>query len=182
MIHVVLLVALIVASATSYGATYKFSSDQGRVSFLAKGRPALISINGMGQGLSGDLVEKNGRLSGELTFQVESLKTGIDLRDEHMKTKYLQIDQFPKATLKIADMGLPKANEKVTFSATVTIHGIDQTVTGELTLSDTGTERKIMAELPIKLSKFKIDIPSFQGITVAEDVLIKVDSKVTRVE
>ena len=180
--HLIAIIIAISVSSASFGATYKFKTDQGKVSFLARGRPALISINGVGQGLSGDLNEKDGRLSGELSFQVESLKTGIELRDEHMKKKYLQADQFPKAILKISEMNLPKANEKVAFSSTITIHGIEQIVKGELKLSENGTERKVIAELPIKLSQFKIEVPSFQGITVAEDVVIRVDSIVVRAE
>lgn len=66
--------------------------------FVAKGRPALIAIKGTGDGATGSLNEMNGTITGEIQFQLKSLKTGIDLRDSHLKDKYLEVEKFPIAT------------------------------------------------------------------------------------
>lgn len=169
--------------SVSDAAVYRFIPSKGRVSFLAKGKPALISINGIGEGVSGDLnEEKSGHLSGDISFDLKQLKTGIDLRDQHMQNKYLEVDKYPKALLKIVNLELPKSGVKFVFEGILSLHGVAQTVKGEATFKTDGAVKSILAEFPIKLSQFKIDIPSFKGITVAEDVLVKIETPVIQSE
>lgn len=159
-----------------HAAIHKFQPGQGKVSFLAKGRPALISIHGTGKGLAGELVEKEGRLTGKVSFRLETLTTGIDLRDEHMKNKYLQIQDHPEASLQFENFEMPKGAGKFKFSGDLFLHGVKQNIEGLATIVKEDDGEKVSAEFVIKLSQFKIDIPSFQGITVAEDVQIKIEA------
>src|ERR1700743_1526023 len=70
-------------------------SPTGTVTFLAVGKPSAIKINGTGEAAKGSLtLAADNKASGVLTFNLKSLNTGIDLRDKHMKEKYLQVDQF----------------------------------------------------------------------------------------
>lgn len=169
-------------SLSGTAATYHFYPEKGKVAFLAKGKPALISITGEAVGLSGNINDHKGQISGEILFNLEKLKTGITLRDEHMKNKYLEIEKYPVATLRIDRLHFPQLEEKFSFDGILTLHGISQSVKGQGLLKDSGNSKFISAEIPIKLSQFNIDIPSFKGITVAEDVLIKVDSPVRQIE
>ncbi|NJL23879.1 MAG: YceI family protein [Calothrix sp. SM1_5_4] len=168
----------LVSSAVSHAATYRFNPDKGDVSFLAKGKPALISIKGSGEGLSGQLTERAGKLSGVIQFELKKLKTGIELRDQHLKDKYLEVAKHPQAELKIDEINAPKPGEKFAFEGTLSLHGASQTVRGEAKFTANGNVSTVSAEFPIKLSQFGIPVPSFQGITVAEDVTVKVDAPV----
>lgn len=168
----------LVAAFSTHASTYKFAADKGKVSFLAKGRPALISIQGEGEGASGELTIKEDQLSGEISFRVDTLKTGIELRDEHMQKKYLQSGEYPVAHLRIEKANLPKGftSGAVSVKGTLNLHGVDKEVVVDAVVSNENGLRKIKSEFAVKLSDFKIDIPSFKGITVAEDVKIKIET------
>ncbi len=168
---------------TAQAALYKLSPDSGKVTFLAKGKPALISIKGEGEGATAALKEKDQMLNGEISFLLKSLKTGIDLRDDHLKSKYLEVDKYPTATLKITDLRLPSnLKDGFPFKGTLNLHGVNQPVDGNATVTADSKSQKISADFNIKLSQFKIEIPSFKGITVAEEVQVKVEAPVTREE
>lgn len=176
-------ILILTSSLTTQAATHKLSPDKGRITFLAKGKPALISIKGEGEGAKATLKEKDQMLSGDISFQLKSLKTGIELRDDHLKNKYLEVDKYPTATLKISDLKLPSNLENgFTFKGTLNLHGVDQPVEGNASVVADSNSHKLSSDFKIKLSQFKIEIPSFKGITVAEEVLVKVEVPVIREE
>ena len=96
------------AGLTTQAAIYKLSADKGQISFLAKGRPALISIKGEGEGPTAALTEKEQTLNGVISFQLNSLKTGIELLDDHLKNKYLEVEKYPTATITVSDLKIPE--------------------------------------------------------------------------
>lgn len=166
----------------AHAAIYKFSSDKGTVDFLAKGHPALISIEGKGQGVNGTLTETAGKLSGDLAFDLNTLDTGIDLRTEHMKKKYLQTDKYPKAVLTFKDLSLPTdLSQSFPFQASIKIHNQTHAITGTAKLDHLdGNQYALHAQFPLKISDYGIGVPSFHGITVSEDVNVKVDSQIIK--
>ncbi len=171
----IILIALLLSNSLS-AATYEIKKSPEHVSFIAKGKPSFISIKGVGEGLSGSVVREGDIVSGELIFNLDTLSTGIDLRDDHLKNTYLQVKEHPQAKLTLSE-GLTKINdEEVNFKGRLLLHGVEREVSGVGTLSD----QELMAEFAINLSDFNIAIPSFQGITVAEKVTIKVNTKVEK--
>ena len=102
-----LIANLLSSAAVAAVQVVEFPSAAGSVTFQAIGRPAAIKINGTGDAPKGQLTVKDQTLSGVLTFNLSSLKTGIDLRDRHMKEKYLQVDQYPEAHLTIEKLVIP---------------------------------------------------------------------------
>ena len=179
----ILFLCFLITSLTAQAAIYKLSPEKGKISFFAKGKPALISIKGEGEGATATLVEKNKELNGEVSFQLKTLTTGIKLRDEHLKNKYLEIEKYPVAILKITNLNIGDGLQKpFKFNAKLSLHGVEQLVEGDVTVIKESNNQKLSAEFKIKLSQFKIEIPNFQGITVAEDVEIKVDLPITKSE
>lgn len=164
------------ASFASAKTTYKFQPKLGKVEFKTKGWPNLITINGTADGFEGTLVDTDGKVNGTLTFELEKLKTGISLRDDHMKNKYLQVKQFPKAELTVVDLDATKT--KGQFKGQLQLHGETRPVTGSYKLKGKNPVKSLTAEMKVKLSDFKIPIPSYQGITVAEEVTINISSKI----
>lgn len=178
-IKILLSILTLVNIVNVQAAIYKLSPDKGQISFLAKGKPALIAINGKGEGATAKIEEKDQMLSGEISFQLKSLNTGIELRDDHLKNKYLEVDKYPTATLKISNLKLPEnLEDKFSFKGTLNLHGVDQLIEGHASITGKSKKEKLSAEFKIKLSQFKIEIPSFNGITVAEEVQIKVESPI----
>jgi len=172
-----LLLLSTILTQSALGAGLEFTPSQGKITFLAKGRPALISIKGEGEGAKGVLREEGGLLQGELSFLLSTLKTGIELRDQHMKTKYLETEKFPETVLTIKGLPKPPVGSPTPFEGSLRLHGVDSAVKGVVTLSEAAAEKILKAEFTVKLSQFKIEIPSFKGITVAEDVTVQVETR-----
>ncbi len=161
---------------------FNMKAKEGQVEFLAKG--TLLKINGKGKGVEGNVVVDNDIANGELILDLDSLKTGINLRDEHMKNKYLHLKEYPNAILNIENMPVPNNFKgKSNFNGTLLLHGIKKPVSGVVDLKGIKDGKlHIYAEFDIKISNFNIDLPSFKGITLTEDVKIKVQSKAYEAE
>ncbi len=160
---------------------FEFKPEAGKVEFKTKGWPNLVTIKGEGPGVSGSLKQDGGKVSGDLSFQLDSLKTGIDLRDSHMKDNYLEVKQHPTAQLTLKDVAVPEnLDGSFAFTGTMNLHGVEKEVKGQAELELDGDQIRMTAEIPVKLSDFKIAIPSYQGITVAEKVTILFESTVTK--
>jgi hypothetical protein len=172
------LITLVSLSATA-AIQLKSNPKDGMVEFEAIGRPSMLKIKGVGEGVTSNLQFENSMLTGDIRFSLKSLKTGIELRDEHLLNKYLQVSQFAEAKLIFNRFNLPKdfsiANPAVTnqpFKALLNLHGVQKEVSGFYSVTTANLVSK--ATFEIKLSDFNIEIPSYLGIKVADMVKIKV--------
>lgn len=152
---------------------------EGSVEFEAIGRPNMLVIKGLGEGVTSSIKINNSKLSGEINFKLESLKTGIDSRDQDMKEKYLQISQFPVAKIKFEEFQMPAGwnikNSKVvtsSFRGKLILHGIEKEITGLYTIAPDFA--KASAKFDVKLSDYKIMTPVYLGIKVADFVKVTV--------
>lgn len=162
-------VAFLILSSTILASTITTS---GKVEFIAKGFPTFITINGKGDGVKGDLeITGNQVKKATFTFPLKSLKTGMDLRDEHMHEKYLESGKFPEAKLVLSEFPL---NESGEVTGKLKLHNVEKQI--KVQYQREGQEPlRLNAEFKVLLEDFGIEIPSFQGITVAKDILIKVN-------
>jgi polyisoprenoid-binding protein YceI len=183
-----ILIGLLIATGSSvtFGGTLSISGDS---EFIAVGKPSALKIHGQSNGgLSGILNLNNNTVEGHVKFKIDSLVTGVELRDRHMKEKYLEIKTFPDAQLTIEKVKLPSNPETDGFKSTdlpfigqLTLHGVTHSITGSIDLSTSLGVTKGDGKFDLKLSDFKIDVPSYLGITVADTVTVKVHLKAKRV-
>lgn len=168
------------ASSVAMAATQKLSVDSGSTTFLAVGRPSLLKIHGEGSGPRGELTVENGTVQGSLEMDLQTLKTGVEMRDDHMKNKYLEVGKYPKAVLKVSGIKMPPMDQlpkELPFEGTLTLHGETQPIkSGKVTLSKDGEKIKFTAKFQTSIPEFKIEIPSYAGIKVAENVDVEVNS------
>lgn len=172
--------ALLLAAQTSLAAIeLKTSKTAGLIEFEATGRPSMIKIKGHGEGATSKFILAGNQLKGVVSFNLDSLKTGIDLRDEHMKEKYLKTKTNPTALMKIPSVTLPAGwslqNAEVknlAFNAILRLNGVEKAIKGQLNIG--AAPLSSQAEFEIKLSDFQIEIPQYLGIKVADTVKIKV--------
>lgn len=164
---------LVSLSFPSRGASFKVNS--GNVEFAAKGFPTFITIKGTTKEMLGNL-ELDGKMaSGSFQVPMKTLKTGMDLRDDHMINKYLEADKHPNAILTLSPFNVEEEGEA---KGTIEIHGVKKPVTiqyEKVGMSDQSVS--FNSKFNIKITDFEIDIPSFQGITVAEEVTVSVNFK-----
>lgn len=146
--------------------------------FIGIGRPALLKVKGQAKEMAALIDMTDGTVSGEFKVPLKNLDSGIELRDEHMKNKYLAVGQFPEAILKVASLKVDsiKNNDRKTlpFTGTLTLHGVAKPITGEAQVEGRETRYAVDAKFNIKLSEYGIDIPRYAGITFADNVDINV--------
>ena len=171
-----LLVTVFLISPLANSAT-RLTASGGQVGFEAIGKPSMLKIKGTGSGAASQLVLNGGKLSGEVTFMLDSLKTGIDMRDEHMKEKYLQVKANPVARLTLTELALPTGwslqnplVNSANFRGKLMLHGVSHDIEG--TYSIDSAQLGATAQFEIKLSDYNIDIPNYLGVKVADTVKV----------
>lgn len=154
---------------------FKTPAPAGSVQFLAVGRPSMLKIHGTGSKLEGKLQVQGKEVSGKVSIPLSTLDSGIALRTEHMKEKYLEVKKFPQAELELVqaevdEKTLSTSGEKP-FRGKLSLHGKQKEVQGTFELKD----GVVKAKFPLTLSDYAIEIPSYLGIKVADLVDVNVE-------
>jgi len=96
----------------------------------------LSKVTGKFTDFSVDLVWDEANLdasSVQLVIQVESIDTGIEGRNKHLKTDdFFDVEQFP--TIKFTSSSIQKSGDGFDVQGTYTMHGVSKEVTLPLTL------------------------------------------------
>ncbi|MGE0199440.1 MAG: YceI family protein [Candidatus Melainabacteria bacterium] len=132
-----------------------------------------------------------------IAFDVDlaSIRTGIPLRDQHMRDNFLETDKYPNATYKVTKVVMPKKPslkrvETVTLTATgdFTLHGVTVKKTVPLKVTyfpesaDTkkrfpsGNLIRIQGTFPVNLTAHHIQRPEAVFVKLAETVFVSVDA------
>ncbi len=123
---------------------------------------------------------------GSLAVDLRTLDTGISLRNDHLREKYLEVDKSPgydKAVLSEIDLkGLkPDAPDgKGAFTGSLMLHGVTKSVTGPVEVRKAGTSLRVKASFPVNLSDYNISEPSYLGVGVKNTVQVEVTFTVTQ--
>lgn len=159
---------ILTISRNAFAQVYK--TEAGNVEFLSKA--SLNEFTGVSSKLNGLIdLEKNVL---DFFIDLNTLKTGIGLRDRHMRENYLETKKFPFAEFvgKIKEnVSLkPGESKNVTAVGKFKIHGVEReiTVPGKLTAVSVN-ELKLDAQFKVLLSDYKIDIPRVVFYELAEE-------------
>ena len=152
------------------------------VEFVAVGRPSMLKVHGTGAKPEGNFSIGKAS-SGDIAVDLNSFTTGMNLRDKHMKEKYLETGKTENqiAHFKIKQVALPSGelpqsgDVPVKITGDFTLHGKTKEMTVDSNLKIADKTLSTNPVFKIKLSDFGIAIPSFAGVTVAEDVDIMLD-------
>lgn len=118
--------------------------------------------------------------NGEMAVDLRTLDTGIALRNEHLKEKYLHVDAqpgFDRAMLSNIQAGISSAeipSGERPFTARLQLHGAVRQVSGRVSIRQQGTDVYVEASFPVRLSEFGIPAPRYLGVGVKEEVSVRV--------
>jgi polyisoprenoid-binding protein YceI len=162
---------LALASVTAQAQkTFKVSGD---VTFTAVGNPGFMRIEGEGGKVSGTLQQTGDMVLGELTVELKDFETGIDLRDEHMREKYLEVGKYPRAKLTLSPV--PAKAGQVLFKGALELKGGTKPAEGGCKTNPSAGTWLAECTLKVKLSDYpQIGVPSYLGVTVAEAVDVRI--------
>ncbi len=156
------------------GTLYHFGVSAARTSVLFESDTELENIHGITNEVSGtvrfDWDKGEGRT--KITVPVAGMKTGLDLRDQHMRSDtWLDAEKYPDITF---ESGALKRDEKDqrkwTYEGSLTIHGVTKTLKGEAQVSRFSKEQserlgpgewaRVKTSFEVNLDDFDIKIPN----------------------
>lgn len=119
-------------------------------------------------------------LAGELSVDLTTLDTGINIRNDHLRRNYLEVGKgegFDRAVLSDIDLGSanPKTFQgRTKFTGTLLLHGTKRMVAGTVEISRTGLAVRVSARFPLSLSDYRIAKPRYLGIGVSDRIEVNV--------
>ena len=148
---------------------------ESEVQFRAVG-PGGLKIDGTGSTLVAK--EEGGVL--KIDVPVNNLKTGISLRDNHLKDA-IHANKHPKATLEVprAALKFPEDKQSVEASAEgkFTLNGTTKPLNFSYKATRTGSDYHVQGLATVDITQFNLEKPCYLGVCVDKDVKIKVKFK-----
>jgi polyisoprenoid-binding protein YceI len=187
----IILAVMAVSAAAQETKTFYVNDERGRdvVTFISKA--PLETIVGKTSDAKGyvdvDINNVKSATSGKFEVDLASLKTGIDMRDGHMREQYLQTDKFPKAVFELTRVVEASNNifedqkpARIVVEGNFTIHGVTKALSIPLTITyfkeSESTKNRLPGDLlhiegtfDVLLSDHNIERPQF--------VILKLDDK-----
>lgn len=166
MIRFIVVLASLLQLAPLYAQAWK--TENGKVTFLSEAK--FNSFSGDSELLQG-LIDLDKNLV-DFYVDLNTLKTGIGLRDRHMRDNYLETKKYPYAEFtgsfdKLPDLSTDKP-EMVEVKGVFKIHGIEQTraIEGILTKDQSG-DLKLEVTFEVKLEDHDIAVPKVLAYELA---------------
>ena len=119
-------------------------------------------------------------LEGALSLKLETIDTGIALRDRHLKENYLEVSKGPDFdTAVLSEIVLVDANDegfqgRTGFRGTLLLHGVSRPIVGEGKIAGRSAALRAEATFTLSLVEFGIVPPVYMGVGVGNKVLVKV--------
>jgi polyisoprenoid-binding protein YceI len=185
-LHTLALAAAILLPAMASAQEYSFAVDPKLVVVTFESRMEVEDILGTTHSVSGAARLDPAGGTFRIEVPVDSLRTGIDMRDQHLKSDaWLDAAKFPTVRFEGKDVRW-EGDTKARVTGTFTMHGVSKplsvTVDVRRIPSAQGTRMglaegdwvRIRGEFPVKLSDFGVAIPSMAAAKVSDVWTVKV--------
>lgn len=164
---------------------------QSRVQFVSDA--PLEKITGVGHALKGDVEFDPGNIaatSGRVELTVASIRTNIDLRDEHLRgPDWLDAKKFPTIKFEIKKVEgaaslTPDTPVEVKVHGKLTMHGVTRDETAAATVRWVQSEGiRLQAQFKVNLTNYKVSVPALVRLKVSDEiglnVMLKIKPKAT---
>lgn len=148
-------------------------SGDAQVSFSATG-PAGLSI----VGTTSELAVAETEQDVIVTVPLKNLDTKIELRNKHMRDKYLEVAKYPNAELRVAKTAVQSPSGNATGQ--LSLHGQTRPVTFSYTTKPDGAATGVTSSFHMNMNDFGIEKPGYAGISVKPEVDVNVSFRVTK--
>ena len=113
-----------------------------------------------------------------LEVDLNTVDTGIGLRNRHMRENYLETDKYPFTYFKGKITSSVKSDSgyyKVEADGKIFIHGVEKDLTVQAKLDPVADGLHVTSAFVVKLSDFQIEIPSIMFYKINENMDLKLD-------
>ncbi len=186
------LLPLAASGASAQARTFKVDSSGGsNIQFVSDA--TLEKITGVTSKASGDIIVDPAApagIKGKVLVEVASIRTNIDLRDEHLRSdSWLDAKKCPNAEFVITSIsGVDKLKPNEAVDADVkgkfTIHCVTKDITTKAKVrwvpaasgaKGSGDTLRVQASFVIMLEHHKVSIPAIVALKVSPKILVNVD-------
>jgi polyisoprenoid-binding protein YceI len=189
-----LLTSAFATLASAQARTFEARNDGGsRIQFISDA--PLETITGVTTHVTGSLsVDTNdlSTASGTINVRIASIRTGIDLRDEHLRAdNWLNAERWPNATFEItrvegASRLEPNQVANLRLHGRFSLHGVTREIVANarvrfVPLNDelrsqriTGDVIRAYATFNVRLQDYNVSVPSIVRLKVANDIRVSV--------
>ncbi|MEE9554064.1 MAG: YceI family protein [candidate division Zixibacteria bacterium] len=140
-----------------------------------------------------DINNINSAINGKFEVDLASVKTGIDMRDGHMRDNYLETEQYPKAVFELSRVVESSATVledqkpiELKVEGNFTVHGVTKPMIIHLTVTYFAESESTRPRLPgdllhiegtfdIFLTDHNIEIPKFVILKLDDKQVINID-------
>lgn len=160
---------------------FTVKAAESRATFESKAQ--LETFTGVSNAVSGSVRLDPADLSsasGEVRVPVASIRTGIDLRDEHLRgPKWLDAERYPNVAFTLERVegasSLAEGQEaSVILHGRLSLHGVSKPAAVSAKLLLQGGKLTVKARFKIKLADHGVEIPSVVSLKVAEEIVVRV--------
>lgn len=177
----------LMAASTADAQARSFNVARARVTFTSDA--PLETIRGVSSRATGSLSVDPSSLSGAsgtITVPVSTLRTGIDLRDEHLHSEqWLDAGSHPNATFEVTGISgasslTPDEDTDIRITGRFTIHGVTHDVTARVRAKWDGADTlRARASFSISLSDYNISIPTIVQAKVSNTIAVQLQLRLS---
>lgn len=176
-------VLVLVPSRASLAQSPTFRVERGDIRITVPLKPG-GAFEAKTRALSGSVTPGAGKplpLAGMLSVDLASIDTGIALRNQHLREKYLEIAKGPGferavlSDLRLDDADGEQFQGRTGFQGALLLHGVKRPVSGSGEIRRVGAGVRVEAAFPLALTDFGIEPPEYLGVGVANRLLVKVE-------
>jgi polyisoprenoid-binding protein YceI len=128
----------------------------------------------------------NNLYEAEVYFEVDlnSVDTGIGLRNRHMREDYLHTDKYPITSFKGKINNVTKEGNayKVKSYGDMTIHGVTKKQTIEATVEFVKGGIAVKTDFIVKLTDYEIKVPELMFMKISEEIQLVLDFNLRKVD
>lgn len=170
------------------GRTYHFGVHDARTTIVFTSEADLETIHGVTHKAAGSVtIDASGSVAkADLSVPVASLRTGIDLRDEHLRSEqWLDVKKYPDIQLEIEEAKEDVDGRTWTWKGTLRIKGKSRPLAGVARINvipdelgkqlGAGSWLRVRTGFDVRLADFGIAIPDHVGPKVSAVWPVKVD-------
>jgi polyisoprenoid-binding protein YceI len=162
----------------------RWAVDASQSEFGYRVEEVLSGVNttatGRGREIEGSIsVAGSSVTDGTFTIQVASITSDQSNRDSQFRGRVMETDEFPTATFTLTapiEFGdEPAPGEQITAPATgdLTLHGVTNEVTFDVTAQTDGSTIGVLGNIPIVFADYDIDNPSNNVVTTEDNGLLE---------
>lgn len=178
-------------AAAQASRTFRVADNGGsRIQFLSEA--PLETITGVTSKVTGELavdLQSPARTRGRVVVDVASLRTGIELRDEHLRgSTWLDSARYPEAVFEITgvdgvDALPPNEIRRARVTGRFTLHGQTQNITANariqyMPLTEEMRQAYVNGDVVLVQARFKVKLAD-HGVSIPPPVRLKVAEEVT---